>query len=427
MRKNSKRPGGRGPATPSRSGRTASATAGRGNGAATRSVGTLRREGEVQKRGAGQGTRGSGQSLVASTRPHAGTRSSKAGAAKSLTPARTTRPTQERSTGQRPAPLPVAAPKLEPVALPVAVRMETVDAERAGQRVDNFLSSRLKGVPKSAVYRVLRTGQVRVNGKRCKPELRLEEGDVVRIPPLRVAAPGEVAPPSDSLRDTLAQRIVHEDAEFLLLDKPSGLAAHGGSGVSLGAIEAMRAIRPTQDIELVHRLDRDTSGLLLFAKKHSALRRLQALIRESRVQKKYFALIQGSPARDRFEVDAALRKNQLRGGERMVEVDEDDGKPSLSRFRVIERYADCTLVEVEIITGRTHQIRVHALHAGHPLAGDPKYGDEDFNKLMKTRGLKRLFLHAHSLRFPWGEASEERHYSAPLGADLRKVLDGLPR
>jgi 23S rRNA pseudouridine955/2504/2580 synthase len=321
------------------------------------------------------------------------------------------------------APVPVAAP----APLPVEVRMETVDAERAGQRVDNFLTSRLKGVPKSAVYRVLRTGQVRVNGKRCKPEQRLEAGDVVRIPPLRIAEAGAAVAPSDSLRDTLAQRIVFEDAEFLLLDKPCGLAAHGGSGVSLGAIEAMRAIRPTQSIELVHRLDRDTSGLLLLAKKHSALRKLQALIRESRMQKRYLALIKGLPARDRFEVDAALRKNQLRGGERMVEVDENDGKPSLSRFKVIERYADCALVEVEIITGRTHQIRVHALHAGHPLAGDPKYGDEDFNKLMKSRGLRRLFLHAHSLRFPWGERGDERQFSAPLGDDLRKVLDGLGR
>ena len=354
-----------------------------------------------------------------------GSRASKATGSERQTSA--ARPFAARTLAPRRDPAPVAAPKPEAIALPVEVRLETVDAERAGQRLDNFLSSRLKGVPKSALYRVLRTGQVRVNGKRCKPELRLEAGDVVRIPPLRVAAPGEVAPPSDSLRDTLAQRIVHEDAEFLVLDKPSGLAAHGGSGVSLGAIEAMRAIRPTQEIELVHRLDRDTSGLLLFAKKHSALRRLQALIRESRMQKKYFALIQGSPERDRFEVDAALRKNQLRGGERMVEVDEEDGKASLSRFRVIERYADCTLVEVEIITGRTHQIRVHSLHAGHPLAGDPKYGDEAFNKLMKSRGLKRLFLHAHSLRFPWGEKGEERQYSAPLGDDLRKVLQGLGR
>jgi len=326
---------------------------------------------------------------------------------------------------RRPAPVAAPTPALPPE--PVAVRIETVDPERAGQRIDNFLSSRLKGVPKSTVYRVLRTGQVRINGKRAKPEQRLEAGDLVRIPPLRVAEPGELVAPSEGLRDTLAERIVFEDAEFLVLDKPCGLAAHGGSGISLGAIEAMRAIRPTQDIELVHRLDRDTSGLLLLAKKHSALRRLQALIRENKVQKRYFALIAGSPKQERFEVNAALHKNQLRGGERMVEVNEDLGKASLSRFKVIERYADATLVEVEIVTGRTHQIRVHAQHIGHPLAGDPKYGDEDFNKLMKARGLKRLFLHAHSLRFPWGESGDARQFNAPMGPDLRAVLDKLGR
>lgn len=316
------------------------------------------------------------------------------------------------ATTARPAPIP-------------EVRLETVDAERAGQRLDNFLATRLKGVPRSAVYRVLRQGQVRVNGKRAKPETRLDGGDVVRIPPLRIDAPGAPQTPSDSLRETLAERILAEDSEFIVLDKPRGLAAHGGSGVSLGAIEALRAIRPQQEIELVHRLDRDTSGILLLAKKHSALRKVQQLIRDSKVEKRYFALIKGSPKRDRFEVDAALKKNQLRGGERMVEIDEDEGKPSLSRFKVVQRFADCALVEVEIITGRTHQIRVHALHAGHPLAGDSKYGDADFNALMKTRGLKRLFLHAHSLRFPWGDKGAERHWTAPLPAELRAVLDSL--
>lgn len=324
----------------------------------------------------------------------------------------------------RPARSPASAPPRKP-APPPEVRFETVDAERAGQRLDNFLSTRLKGVPKSAVYRVLRTGQVRVNGKRAKPETRLLAGDEVRIPPMRVDDPAAPAPPSEALRQTLGDRILAEDSEFIVLDKPRGLAAHGGRGVSLGAIEALRAIRPHQEIELVHRLDRDTSGILLLAKKHSALRKVQQLIRESRVEKRYFALLKGSPARDRFEVDVALKKNQLRGGERMVEVDEDEGKPSLSRFKVVQRFADCTLVEVQIITGRTHQIRVHALHAGHPLAGDPKYGDADFNALMKTRGLKRLFLHAHSLRFPWGDKGAERHYSSPLAAELRVVLDLL--
>lgn len=308
---------------------------------------------------------------------------------------------------------------------PAVVRMESVDEERAGQRVDNFLSTRLKGVPKAAVYRAVRTGQVRINGKRCKPDTRLAAGDEVRIPPMHLPAAGEAIAPSDGLRDALADRIIHEDRDFLVLDKPSGLAAHGGSGISLGAIEAMRAIRPDETLELVHRLDRDTSGLMLLAKRHSALRKLQTLIRASQMQKRYLALIVGHPKRDRFEVDAPLRKNQLRGGERMVEVDDDDGKPSLSRFRVIERYADATLVEVEIVTGRTHQIRVHAQHAGHPLAGDEKYGDAEFNKRMKARGLKRLFLHAHTLSFAWGETAEKRSYSAPLAVELKAVLDAM--
>lgn len=329
----------------------------------------------------------------------------------------------------RAAQAPVAPPRPRPEAAapPVqhGVRVESVDAERAGQRLDNFLATRMKGVPKAAVYRMLRTGQVRVNGKRAQPDTRLEAGDEVRIPPFQALAPGAVAPPSESLRDTLAARVLREDGELLVLDKPSGLAAHGGSGVSLGAIEAMRALRPHLEIELVHRLDRDTSGLMLMAKKHSALRRLQALIREGRVEKHYLALVMGTPARERFEVNAALAKNQLRGGERMVEVDEEEGKPSLSRFRVIERYPGAALVDVQILTGRTHQIRVHAAHAGHPLAGDAKYGDEAFNKRMRAAGLKRLFLHAHSLRFPWGGEGEEMLLSAPLAPELRAVLEQL--
>ncbi len=310
------------------------------------------------------------------------------------------------------------------IAAPTEVRIVTVDVERAGQRIDNYLGSQLKGVPKSAIYRLLRTGQVRINGKRAKPEVKLQAGDAVRIPPVRLDAPGTVATPGASLRGTLDDAILHEDREILVLNKPSGLASHGGSGISLGAIEALRAIRPDDSLELVHRLDRDTSGLLLFARKHSALRKLQALIRDGRMQKRYFALIKGSPERDHFEVDAPLRKNQLRGGERMVAV-EDDGKPSLSRFRVVEQFARSALVEVEIVTGRTHQIRVHALHSGHPLAGDDKYGDPDFNKAMREAGLKRLFLHAHSLGFPWGENEIQRQFNAPLGPDLKAVIATL--
>lgn len=312
------------------------------------------------------------------------------------------------------APVPILAPAPE-------VRLVTIDDERVGQRIDNYLASQLKGVPKSAIYRLLRTGQVRINGKRAKPENKLISGDIVRIPPVRLDAPGTLPTPGAGLRGALDQAVLYEDRELLVLNKPSGLASHGGSGVSLGAIEALRAIRPQDTLELVHRLDRDTSGLLLFAKKHSALRRLQTLIREGQVRKHYFALIRGTPAREHFEVDAPLRKNQLRGGERMVAV-EDDGKPSLSRFRIVERFQHATLVEVEIITGRTHQIRVHALHSGHPLAGDEKYGDAEFNKRMRALGLKRLFLHAHSLAFPWGESGELRHFSAPMSEDLRAAL-----
>lgn len=324
--------------------------------------------------------------------------------------------------GERQAtPVAAAAP-----AAPVAVRIETVDAEHAGQRLDNFLSSRLKGVPRSALYRALRTGQVRVNGGRCKPERKLEAGDLVRIPPMRVDTPETPPAPSQGLREGLAERLLYEDRELLVLNKPSGLASHGGSGISLGAIEALRAMRPTESLELVHRLDRDTSGILLLARRHSALRRLQALIREHRMRKKYLALLQGLPQRDHFEVDAALAKNQMRGGERMVTVDAA-GKESLSRFRVLQRYRNACLVEVEIVTGRTHQIRVHARHAGHPVAGDEKYGDAEFNRQLRTLGLKRLFLHAHALAFPWGEQGETIQFAAPLDAQLRALLDVLAR
>ncbi len=302
--------------------------------------------------------------------------------------------------------------------LPTAVRVVSVDPERSGQRLDNFLLAQLKGVPKSLIYRVLRTGQVRVNGGRAKPELRLLGGDQVRIPPVRLPEKHTAAVPSANLAELLATRVIADEREFLVLNKPSGLASHGGSGVSLGAIEALRSLRPGDSLELAHRLDRDTSGLLVFTKKHSALRKLQALIRDGQVGKRYLALIKGAPPSS-FEVDAPLLKNQLQGGERMVEVDAD-GKASLSRFRVLERFADACLVEVEIVTGRTHQIRVHALHAGYPLAGDDKYGDAEFNRALKGKGLRRLFLHAHQLRFPWGD--DERLYSAPLDDDLRSVL-----
>ncbi len=310
-------------------------------------------------------------------------------------------------------PAPPAAPKVEIVA---------VAEDREGQRLDNFLAGRLKGVPKSLVYRICRTGEVRVNGRRAKPDQRLAAGDEVRIPPVRVAERSPDAPPPDTQLERIEAAIIHEDRDFLVIDKPAGIASHGGSGISFGAIELLRAARPRDTLELVHRLDRDTSGVLVLARKRSALTALQTEIREGRVEKRYLALIESALPQARLLVDAPLRKSVLQGGERMVRVD-DEGKPSRSRFSEVERYADASLVEVALETGRTHQIRVHAQHIGHALAGDEKYGDRTFNKTMRERGLKRLFLHAARFQFEIGERSYA--FSAPLAPELAGVLDTL--
>jgi 23S rRNA pseudouridine955/2504/2580 synthase len=304
------------------------------------------------------------------------------------------------------------------------VRLVRVADDRDGQRIDNFLVGQLKGVPKSLIYRILRTGQVRVNGKRAKPDSRLAGGDEVRIPPVRVAEPGIVAPPSRGLTERIAESIIHEDRDFLVLSKPAGIAAHGGSGVSHGAIELLRALRPKDTIELVHRLDRDTSGVLVLARRRAALTGLQELIRENRTTKQYLCLLQGKLPRASISVNAPLRKSILQGGERMVRVD-DSGKPSLTHFKTIDRYAAASFVEATLETGRTHQIRVHSQHLGHPIAGDDKYGDPDFNKAMRVHGVRRLFLHAKHFGFELGGKSYA--FSAPLADDLSAVLDVLPR
>lgn len=301
------------------------------------------------------------------------------------------------------------------------VQLVRVDGEHAGQRLDNFLLARLKGAPRSFVYRICRTGEVRVNGGRAKPELRLAAGDEVRIPPVRLGAPAP-APPAEAPA-WLAGAIVHEDRDFLVIDKPSGVASHGGSGVSFGAIELLRAARPRDTLELVHRLDRDTSGILVLSRRRSALVALQAAIREGRVVKRYLALLEGALPQARLGVDAPLRKAVLQGGERMVRVDPEHGKPSRSRFQEVERYRGASLVEVALETGRTHQIRVHAQSIGHPLAGDDKYGDRDFNQRMREFGLRRLFLHAARFEFDLGERSYA--FSAPLPDELRSVLDAM--
>ena len=304
------------------------------------------------------------------------------------------------------------------------VRQVRIDGERAGQRLDNFLLGQFKGAPRSLVYRILRTGQVRVNGKRAKPDQRLEAGDEVRLPPVRLGEPGAPATPPQAQLDRLADAIVFEDERLLALNKPSGIAAHGGSGVSFGAIELMRALRPGATLELVHRLDRDTSGVLVIAKKRSALLELQKLLREGGVTKRYLALLVGRLASSGFTVDVPLERSK-QGGERMVRVG-DEGKDSVSHFRLVERRGGHSFVEIGIDTGRTHQIRVHAAHIGHPVAGDDKYGDREANKRLKEKaGLRRLFLHAAMMEFALEDGRRPYLLNAPLAPDLAQALDRL--
>ena len=303
------------------------------------------------------------------------------------------------------------------------VRQVSVSDEREGQRIDNFLSGQLKGVPKSLIYRLLRTGQVRINGRRAKPDARLSGGDTVRIPPVRVAEPSGVGTPAPAQMRRILQSIVFEDRDFLMLDKPAGVASHGGSGVAFGAIELLRAARPGETLELAHRLDRDTSGVLVLARRRAALIALQEQIRDGHITKQYLALLRGRPKRSRFDVNVPLQKSGVQGGERMVRVS-DEGKPALTAFKIIGAYADASLAEVTLYTGRTHQIRVHAQHAGHPLAGDEKYGLRDFNKKLREFGLRRLFLHA--ARFEFELNGKTWSFSAPLAPDLAAVLDCLP-
>jgi len=302
------------------------------------------------------------------------------------------------------------------------VQIVEIEDDREGQRIDNFLMSQLKGVPKSRIYRILRKGEVRVNKGRIKPEYKLKGGDLVRIPPIRVAEAKELAVASDQLCEHLTAAILYEDDRFMIVNKPSGLAVHGGSGVNLGLIESMRQLRPDcRYLELVHRLDKDTSGCIMIAKKRSMLRYLHGLLRTGGVQKYYHALVVGHWSVKRRQVDEPLCKNEKLGEGRIVRVT-PDGKPSLTRFKVLQHYKDCTLVEAKPITGRTHQIRVHAQCVGHSLIGDPKYGDVEANRSMKRLGFNRLFLHAASLEFLLPDTEELFKVSAPLDERLSVPL-----
>ncbi|MGC6406464.1 23S rRNA pseudouridine(955/2504/2580) synthase RluC [Bisgaard Taxon 45] len=307
-----------------------------------------------------------------------------------------------------------------------AVKMLTISEDEAGQRIDNYLLAKLKGVPKSLIYRIVRKGEVRVNKGRIKPEYKLQTNDVVRVPPIRVSEK-EQAPISTKLNKVsqLENQILFEDEYLLILNKPSGIAVHGGSGLSFGVIEALRTLRPeARFLELVHRLDRDTSGILLVAKKRSALRNLHEQLREKTVQKDYLALVRGQWQSHCKVVNAPLLKNELSSGERIVRVSEQ-GKPSETRFSIEERYNNATLVKASPVTGRTHQIRVHTQYAGHPIALDDKYGDKQFDEQMSQLGLNRLFLHAFSIRFTHPKTGATLQINAPLDQDMKGILTTL--
>jgi 23S rRNA pseudouridine955/2504/2580 synthase len=299
-----------------------------------------------------------------------------------------------------------------------------VGPEEAGQRLDNFVSKRLGDVPRSRVYRVIRKGEVRVNGRRAGPATRLSALDRIRLPPVRVLPAGTPRRPAADLLARLQGAVIHEDPHLLVLDKPAGVAVHGGSGVSSGVIEGLRALRPEESLELVHRLDRDTSGCLLVARDAATLRTLHALLRTDGFEKRYLALLKGRWELGAKRIEVPLRTDTRVGGERTVRADAS-GKPSISRFRPVQFFGrSATLVEVTLDTGRTHQIRVHAAHAGHPVAGDEKYGDESFNDALRQLGLTRMFLHASSVGFTWPQGGQFS-VNTPLPPELAALLEKL--
>lgn len=302
------------------------------------------------------------------------------------------------------------------------VQVLRIEEDEQHQRIDNYLMRILKGVPKGKVYRILRKGEVRVNKKRVKPDYKLQANDEIRIPPVRL---DEQTPSKLSANqvDYLEDAVIFEDDRLIVLNKPSGVAVHGGSGLNYGVIEGLRILRPDAPfLELVHRLDRDTSGCLVIAKKRSALRHLHQQLRDNQMDKIYHALVSGLWPAKRHKVKAPLYKNTLQGGERMVQVS-DEGKPSETLYRVLNVYKGATLMEAKPITGRTHQIRVHCLHAGHPIACDSKYGDAQFDKKIRALGCNRLFLHATQIRFIHPKTEQQISFTAPYDEKLSRLLE----
>ncbi len=311
--------------------------------------------------------------------------------------------------------------------MPVSVTNVPIDAAHDGQRLDNFLSGRLKGVPKPRIYRLVRRGEVRVNKGRVGPDYRLATGDVVRIPPVRMSAP-KAAIGDGSRFEWLEGCVLHDDDALMVINKPAGLAVHAGSGLHYGLIEALRALRPHAPfLELVHRLDRETSGCLMVAKSRAALLQMQMAWQQHGVTKQYLALLKGEWAGGSRMIEFGLDRDNRRDGMRHVRVDSVDGQGAASRFNPQQRYRQpmaATLVKINLLTGRTHQARVHAAHAGHPIAGDDRYGDRPFNRELSRLGLKRLFLHAQSLEFKH-PSGRRLTVQAPLPADLESLLGKL--
>jgi 23S rRNA pseudouridine955/2504/2580 synthase len=300
-----------------------------------------------------------------------------------------------------------------------------IDEDQAGQRIDNFLRRHLPGVPKSRLYRILRRGEVRVNGGRIRAEYKLQVGDEVRIPPVRLRPQGDGPPAADAARIT--DRILFEDKRVLVIDKPGGVAVHGGSGVKFGIVELLRAARPElRDLSLAHRLDRETSGCLVLAKRRSALRDLHERFRTGAVEKNYLALVVGDWQFGDLEINEPLLVTNRQGGERHVIVSEK-GKDASTRVSLSRGFGKFSLLRCQPATGRTHQIRVHLQHAGFPIVGDERYGNEEVNRRVRKLGLKRLFLHAQSISFP-DDSGNELHFTAPLAGDLQRFLEkGIER
>ena len=304
------------------------------------------------------------------------------------------------------------------------VQLIEIDENASGQRVDNYLLKILKGVPKSRIYRILRKGEVRVNKGRVKASVKLQLGDVLRVPPIRTSNEDEIKVAGKWMLETLENAIIYEDKRLLIINKPSGIAVHGGSGISIGVIEAFRQLRPEQkDLELIHRLDRDTSGCLMIAKKRSCLRSIQAMLsNKTKLEKHYLAVVHGKWPRRKQHVDAPLIKNTLKSGERISSVDAN-GKSALTRISLLDQSTDYSLLALQPITGRTHQLRVHCQYTGYPIVGDEKYGLELQDAALKRQGMRRLMLHASRLVIPATEPGEKTiSVEAPVDGSFQRMI-----